>query len=109
MPVSDGLKRSCLAAPDRLKSFRGQYSANSSNKGLAAFGIAPAAETVYLYDRIANRIIAEGPSNLVHDLVLSWEPISPGRYAPITADKVDSGVLLDWQRYKASNPYWVIE
>ena len=73
-----------------------------------SFGIAPASGATYLYDRIANRIIAEGPSNLVHDLVLSWEPISPGRYAPITADKVDSGVLLDWQQFKAYNPYWVI-
>ena len=80
----------------------------TTDQRLAAFGIAPASETVYLYDRIANRIIAEGPSNLVHDLVLSREPISPGRYAPITADKVDSEVLLDWQRFKASNPYWVI-
>ena len=80
----------------------------TTDQRLAAFGIAPASETVYLYDRIANRIIAEGPSNLVHGLVLSWEPISPGRYAPITADKVDSGVLLDWQRFKAYNPYWVV-
>ena len=80
----------------------------STDQGLAAFGIAPVSETAYLYDCIANRIIAEGPSNLVHDLVLSWEPISPGRYAPITADRVDSGVLLDWQRFKAYNPYWVI-
>ena len=81
---------------------------SSSNKGLAAFGIAPASGATYLYDRIANRIIAEGPSNLVRDLVHSWDPISPGRYTPITADKVDSGVLLDWQRFKAYNPYWVI-
>jgi hypothetical protein len=80
----------------------------TTDQRLAAFGIAPASETVYLYDRIANRIIAEGPSNLVHDLVLSWEPISPGRYAPITADKVDSGVLLDWQQFKAYNQCWVI-
>ena len=80
----------------------------STDQGLAAFGIAPVSETAYLYDCIANRIIAEGPSNLVHDLVLSWEPISPGRYAPITADRDDSGVLLDWQRFKAYNPYWVI-
>jgi hypothetical protein len=80
----------------------------TTDQRLAAFGIAPASETVYLYDRIANRIIAEGPSNLVHDLVLSWEPISPGRYAAITADKVDSGVLLDWQQFKAYNQCWVI-
>ena len=80
----------------------------STDQGLAAFGIAPASGATYLYNRIANRIIAEGPSNLVRERVLSWDPVSPGRYAPITADKVDSGVLLDWQRYKASNPYWVI-
>ena len=80
----------------------------STDQGLAAFGIAPAAETVYLYDRIANRIIAEGLSNLVRERVLSWDPVSPGRYAAVTADEVDSGVLLDWQRFKASNPYWVI-
>jgi len=97
-----------LAAPDRRKSFRRQYSVSSS-QGLAAFGIAPASEATYLYDRIANRIIAEGLSNLVRERVLSWDPVSPGRYAAVTADEVDSGVLLDWQRYKASNPYWVIE
>ena len=97
-----------LAAPDRRKSFRGQYSVSSSNQGLAAFGIAPASGATYLYGRIANRIIAEGPSNLVRERVLSWDPVSPGRYAAVTADEVDSGVLLDWQRFKAYNPYWVI-
>jgi hypothetical protein len=80
----------------------------TTDQRLAAFGIAPASETVYLYDRIANRIIAEGPSNLVHDLVLSWDPVSPGRYAAVTADEVDSGVLLDWQQFKAYNQCWVI-
>jgi hypothetical protein len=75
---------------------------------LAAFGITPASGTTYLYDRIANRIIAEGPSNLVRERVLSWDPVSPGRYAAVTADEVDSGVLLDWQRFQACHQYWVI-
>ena len=81
---------------------------SASNQGLAAFGIAPASGATYLYDRIANRIIAEGPSNLVRERVLSWDLVSPGRYAPITADEVDSGVLLEWQQFKAYNQYWVI-
>jgi hypothetical protein len=57
----------------------------------------------------ANRIIAEGSSNLVRDLVLSWEPIShPDDTQALTADQVDSGVLLDWQQFKAYNQCWVI-
>lgn len=98
-----------LAAPDRRKAFRRQYSMSSSNQGLAAFGIAPAGGDRYLYDSVLRRIIGEGSSQAVRAKVAEWEPISPGRYRACTADQLDAGVLLDWQHYKNCNrQYWVI-
>ena len=37
-----------------------------------------------------------------------WAPPAPGRYQALTVDLVDARALLDWQRFGAYNPHWVI-
>lgn len=37
-----------------------------------------------------------------------WAPLAPGRYQALTVDLVDARALLDWQRFGAYNPHWVI-
>ena len=76
--------------------------------GLAAFGVADVGGYQYLYDSAIRRIIAEGAAQAVRAKVAEWEPFSPGRYTVVTASDTDPGVLLEWQRFKAYNQYWVI-
>jgi len=81
---------------------------SASNQGLAAFGVAPECGTAYLLDREIARIIGEGEAGHIHAVVRAWDPVAPGRYTVVTANDADPAVLLEWQRFKAYNQYWVI-
>ena len=80
----------------------------TTDQGLAVFGVTPRGGQQYLYDNILGRIIGEGSARAVRAKVKEWAPLAPGRYQALPVDQVDARVLLDWQRFKAYNQYWVI-
>jgi len=81
---------------------------SSPGQGLAAFGVTPRGGQHYLYDSVLGRIIGEGSARAVATKVAEWAPFATGRYQALTVDQVDARALLDWQRFKAYNQYWVI-
>jgi len=95
-------------APGNGANFRRRLSVSASNQGLAAFGVAPECGTAYLLDREIARIVGEGQAGPIRAVVRAWDPVAPGRYTVVTANDADPAVLLEWQRFKAYNQYWVI-
>lgn len=79
-----------------------------TTQGLAAFGVAPTGGLAYLYDAERQRIIGEGDLAAVRGKTREWEPVTPGRYRALTGDRVDTVVLLEWQRFRETNEYWRI-